>query len=201
MPDRERTQPQPIITIEGERIALGPMRRDLIPLFQVWINDLQVSRFLRVWPMTLDAEIAWYDEVAQSRDTVHFVIYEMPSFRPIGSANLHKIDFKNHTAEFGIMIGENDARGHGLGTEATRLMCDYGFHALGLNSIMLTTAGWNIAGQKAYERAGFSLIGRRRACRMLDGELWDDLYYDILRDEFESPVVKDLMRAGISDIN
>ena len=28
------TPEQPIVTIEGERVALGPLRRDLLPLYQ-----------------------------------------------------------------------------------------------------------------------------------------------------------------------
>ena len=37
---------QPIINIAGDKVALGPIRRDLIPLFQRWSNDFEVVRFL-----------------------------------------------------------------------------------------------------------------------------------------------------------
>lgn len=188
---------RPVITLKGEYVALGPVRRDLIPLYQAWINDLSVTRFLRSWPMTLDGEIEWYEGVAKRKDIAFFTIYELPDYRPLGGVDLHAIDLRNRTAELGIMIGERDARGRGLGTEAVRLICDYGFHALELNSIMLITSGWNIAGQKAYVKAGFREFGRRRQARLFDGRYWDDIYYDLLREEFESPVLRTRMIEGL----
>lgn len=190
---------RPVITLESERIALGPIRRDLVPLYQSWINDLTVTRFLVNGPMSLDQEISWYEGVTKDERMAYFTIYELPDYRPIGGVDLHGIDMRNRSAEVGIMIGEADARGRGLGTEAVRLICDYGFHALELNSIWLLTFGWNIAGQKAYTKAGFREIGRRRQARVFDGHYWDDIYYDILREEFESPVVRKMMTDGIPE--
>ena len=190
---------RPIITVEGEMVALGPIRRDLVPLFQAWINDLSVSRFLRSWPMSLDQEIAWYEGVIKDTQMAFFTIYELPHYRPVGGLDLHQIDLKNRRAELGIMIGERDARGRGLGTEAVRLVCDYGFNVLELNSIMLLTAGWNIAGQKAYVKAGFREFGRRRQADFFGGRYWDDIYYDLLREEFESPVLRRKMLEGLPE--
>lgn len=54
---------------------------------------------------------------------------------------------------------------------------------------MLTVAEFNIAGRRAYERAGFRECGRRRQCRWLAGRLWDEISMDCLATEFESPVL------------
>lgn len=194
------TSIKPIITITGEKIALGPVRRDLIPLYQQWMNQLQTTRFLRMGIYSLENEEDWYQGVAKTdRDIAYFTIYELPSMRPVGGVDLHSIDRVNRTAELGIMIGEADARGKGLGTEAVRLMCDFGFHALGLHSIMLLTFAWNIAGQKAYTKAGFREFGRRRQARWFMGKYWDDIYYDLLASEFESPIIKEELTADLSD--
>ena len=193
------SSPRPLITIEGGNVALGPIRRDLIALYQAWINDLAVSRFLRNGPISLDEEVKWYEGILADRQLVYFTVYELPSYRPIGGVDLHNIDFRNRSAELGIMIGEKASRGRGLGTDAVRLICDYGFHALELNSIWLLTFGWNIAGQRAYTKAGFREVGRRRQARFFAGRFWDDIYYDLLRDEFESPLVAKLMTDGIAD--
>jgi diamine N-acetyltransferase len=191
---------RPIITVEGERIALGPIRRDLIPLYHAWITDISTNRFLlaNAASMTQDAEVEWFEGISKRSDTAIFTIYELPDYRPIGNVDLHGIDRVNRSAELGIMIGEADARGRGLGTEAVRLMCDIGFHVLGLNSIWLVTFGWNVAGQKAYERAGFREIGRRREARWFDGRYWDDILYDVLRSDFKSPAVRRIVMDGIT---
>ena len=46
----------------------------------------------------------------------------------------------------------------------------------------------NRVGIKAYQKAGFNEIGRRRECRMMGGKLWDEVYMDCLSSEFERPV-------------
>lgn len=35
---------KPIVNITGERVALGPLRRDLIPTHQRWFNDFETDR-------------------------------------------------------------------------------------------------------------------------------------------------------------
>ena len=193
------TTPRPVITVEGEKVALGPIRRDLVPLYHAWITNLETNRFLlaRAVSMTLDAEVEWFEGVSKRSDMAMFTIYELPGYRPVGNVSLQAINHANRSAELVIMIGEADARGRGLGTEAVRLVCDIGFHVLGLNSISLVTFGWNIAGQKAYVKAGFREIGRRREARWFDGRYWDDIWYDILRSEFESPAVRRIMTDGL----
>ena len=61
---------------------------------------------------------------------------------------------------------------------------DYGFNALDLHSIWLTTYEFNAAGRKAYARAGFKEVGRRRQCRFQAGRFWDEIHLDILAEEF-----------------
>lgn len=51
--------PRPVITVEGEHVALGPIRRDLIPLYHAWITNLSTNRFLlaSASTMALDQEV------------------------------------------------------------------------------------------------------------------------------------------------
>ncbi|HET7093865.1 MAG TPA: GNAT family protein [Thermomicrobiales bacterium] len=197
MSEGETPAEAPLINIVGERVALGPLRRDLLPLYARWINDFAVTRTMLFppGPMTLDAETAWYDGAATG-EARSFTIYQRDGWRPIGTLDLRDIDHRNRTAEFGIMIGEGDARGKGFGTEATRLALDYAFTALGLNNVMLTVYEFNHAGRRAYEKAGFRLIGRRRQARRHLGRSWDVLFYDCLASEFDSPVLGAVFDAG-----
>lgn len=181
-----------ILNIEGQLIALGPVRRDLVPTYQRWVNDFGTARTLGLppGPMSEDAETDWFERVArQGSSDVSFTIYDRESWRPVGITGLHQIDFRNRTASFGLLIGEPDARGRGFGTEATRLMLDYGFVALGLNNVMLSVYEFNLAARRAYEKAGYREIGRRRQARWMGGRLWDEVLMDCLATEFESPVL------------
>jgi RimJ/RimL family protein N-acetyltransferase len=181
---------RPIVNIEGELVALGPLRRDLLPTYVRWINNFSTMRtlgFAAPGPMTLEQETTWYD--GQAAREPAFTIYERATWRPVGNTGLHAVDHRNGSAVFGIMIGEPDCRGKGYGTEVTRLMLDYAFTALGLHSVMLTCYEFNLAGQRAYAKAGFKEFGRRRQCRWMGGRLWDEVYMDCLASEFESPVL------------
>lgn len=189
--------PTPLITITGNKVALGPIHRGLIEINQRWINHLQTSRFVRMGITSMDAEEHWYDHVSKDDDIAYFAVYDKDTLQPIGGVDLHKINLAHRHAELGIMIGEESHRGRGYGTEAVALMCDYGFNALGLNSIMLLVIDGNIGGQKAYERVGFKQIGRRREGAFFAGEYRDMLYYDLLASEFESPVVRGIIMDGI----
>ena len=182
-------QPRPLVNIEGEKVALGPLSRDLIPLYQKWDTDFEVNRTTSsARPVTLEEETDAYERFIRDKSFVLFTIYERQSWRPIGKTYL---SLTNHNdAEFGIVIGEKDCQGKGYGTDATRLMLDYGFTVLGLNNIMLTVLEYNQAGIKAYEKAGFRLIGRRRKARRVNGRLWDVIYMDCVPDDFVSPVLR-----------
>lgn len=181
---------RPILNIEGDLVALGPLRRDLLPLYQRWINDLYTMRTLDLppRPLTMEQEQDWYDRQSKAEDDVPFTIYERETLRPIGNTGLHGVDYRNRTAAFGIIIGEPECRGKGYGTETTRLLLDYAFSALGLHNVILTVFEFNPAAIRAYNKAGFKEIGRRRECRPMGGKLWDEIYMDCLSSEFERPV-------------
>lgn len=179
--------PQPIVNVVGDKIALGPLRRDLVPLYQRWINDFEVTRGLSMAfrPLTLEAEEAWYERVSEGQGDPAFTIYERATLRPIGNTGLHGVDHANRTAEFGIVIGEKDCWGKGYGTEAARLVLDYGFNGLGLHSIMLRVFSFNERAVRAYTRAGFRPAGRLREAVRRGGQAYDVIYMDCLATEFQ----------------
>ncbi len=187
---------QPLLNFSGEKVALGPHRRELLPLYLKWVNDFEVTRTLTLGmrPNTWEQEDAWYLGPGQgSARNVAFTIYERTTVRPMGSTALHQIDHAHRTAEFGILIGEKDCWGKGYGTETARLMLEYGFTALGLHNIMLRAYSYNERGIRAYTRAGFKLIGRRREARRFAGRAYDDVFMDCLATEFQGSALRHLL--------
>jgi hypothetical protein len=47
---------EPILNVLGERVALGPLREDLLPLYGRWINDFRTIRILGLPPAPVTAE-------------------------------------------------------------------------------------------------------------------------------------------------
>ena len=204
MPDSSPQPDQrPVVSVEGERVALGPLRRELLPLYARWNNDFVTTRAL-AWsrPTTLEQEAARFEALGDDGRYATFTVYERATspvsgptpplsgqaWRPIGIAYLAEIDHVNRTAEFGIAIGERDGRGKGLGTEVTRLVLDVAFTALGLHNVILTVREDNVAGRRAYEKAGFKEMGRRRQAKWSGGRYWDDVYMDCLANDYARPM-------------
>jgi RimJ/RimL family protein N-acetyltransferase len=186
----ERRDERPPITVEGNLIALGPHRRDLIPTYHRWHNNVATLRtFALALPTTFEQEEALYSELTAAKDKVFFTVYERASWQAVGATYLTDIDHRHRSAEFGVLIGQVIWRGKGYGTETARLMLDFAFTALGLHSIMLTVYAFNLAGRRAYEKAGFREVGRRRESHWMAGQFWDEIVMDCLATEFTSPVL------------
>ena len=192
------TNELPLVNIVGEKVALGPLRKDLVPLYTRWFNDFAVTRMLGPMPrpLTLEQEEQWYERANTRGDAVvQFTIYEKDTGRPIGTTGLHDIDHRNRTALFGITIGEPDARGKGCGTEATQLMLDYAFTVQGLHNVMLLVHEYNPAGIRAYTNAGFKEFGRRRESQFMGGKYWDVIHMECLATEWgPSPALAEVFK-------
>jgi RimJ/RimL family protein N-acetyltransferase len=182
---------QPILNIIGEKVALGPWSRDLLPLFLKWMNDFEVMHTYRtaLYPMTREAAEAWYDRHSRSEREVALVVYERATMRPLGHTELSNIDRISRAADFSIFIGEKDSWGEGYGTEATALTLDYAFNGLSLHSVLLRTRDFNERSIRAYTRAGFRVIGRWREAYRVGERAGDMVLMDCLATEFESPVL------------
>ena len=97
------------------------------------------------------------------------------------------IDHHFARAELGILLGRR--RGTGIGSDAVRLALDWAFNMLGLRNVMLESYEFNEQAVRAYERAGFRTIGRRRDAVQVLGRRWDSVLMDATADGFDSPVL------------
>lgn len=74
-----------------------------------------------------------------------------------GAIGLHKIS-PGHKAELGYWLGE-ESWGQGIMTEATKLVCNYGFKKLKLKRIWAKVYVFNTGSRRVLEKAGFELEG------------------------------------------
>jgi diamine N-acetyltransferase len=179
--------------LTGERAALGPLRREHLPSFATWINDPEVRRGLAYRGLANeDAEVKWYEEMTEAgrapRPTaVAFAVHDASDGALVGVCGIERIDHHFARAELGIFLGRR--RGTGIGTDALRLALDWAFNMLGLHNVMLESYAFNEQAIRAYERAGFRMIGRRRDAVNALGRRWDSILMDATSDEFDSPVL------------
>lgn len=183
---------QPILNITGDKTVLGPIERWMQPVFGKWLNDFEVT-FLSgddVRAVSKE-EIAAQFERGTARDhglrRENFAIFKRETLRLIGFCELRDINMGNRSAEYGILIGEKDCWSKGYGTEVTFLMLDYGFSVLGLHNILLSTYSYNERAIRAYTRAGFRIIGRRREMQTWSDKVYDEVFMDCLSTDFQTP--------------
>ena len=177
---------QPITNIVGEKVAMGPIRRDLTHLFQMWSNDFEVRRFMGpMRPTSLESIEDMYASIRKDENQSYFTVYEKSELRPIGNAGLADINHAHRAAEFFIMIGDKESWGKGYGTEVTRLVLEYGFACLGLHNIFLWVFATNERGIRAYQRAGFRMAGRWRQAKRRGDRAYDLVLMDCLATEFQ----------------
>jgi RimJ/RimL family protein N-acetyltransferase len=182
--------PQVNVLMDGGRAALGPLRADLVPLYARWWNDPEVRRGLSsidIW--TIEATANWITEAGRASAcaqpaAAHFTVYAKPDLVPVGTVALMKIDHHNGRADFGILIG--DRRGEGIGTDATRLVLAWAFEVVGLANVLLSVLPSNGGGIRAYEKAGFRAVGRRRNAAASMGGREDELLMDAVAADFRA---------------
>jgi RimJ/RimL family protein N-acetyltransferase len=101
----------------------------------------------------------------------------------IGHLTLYGPHTPARTATFAIIIGPPFV-GQGYGPRATRLMLRYGFYELGLHRIELHVWAFNTRAIAAYQKAGFTVEGRRRDAGFHAGEFHDDIVMAILSTDY-----------------
>ncbi|MBI3750725.1 MAG: GNAT family N-acetyltransferase [Chloroflexi bacterium] len=174
--------------IEGETVVLRRHVSGNLAAFRRWYADPEVARLARYQdaPMRLDEIDRFFQVRAIGPDSLAMAIHVAGSDRLIGSCAFSQLDGDNGSAMYHITIGEKDTWGHGYGTEATALMLDHAFRALGLHRIALTVFEFNERAIRAYRRCGFTVEGRAREAIWRDGHWWDEIQMSILGSEWRA---------------
>ena len=175
--------------LKGKNVTLRPVKRGDLPYFLEWFNDPEIMQYLNMYlPMTEMAEEKYIEELGttRARTDAAFVIevVEGDSTKPIGTIGLHGIDSKDHCATFGIAIGNKDYWNKGYGTEAARLIINYGFEQLNLHRINSGAVAFNERSIRMHINIGFTEEGRWRKAMFKNGDYHDHVIFGILKDEW-----------------
>ena len=180
--------------IYGERIRFRGVEREDLPTFVKWLNDPEVRKGILIHnPISQADEEDWFERMIKRPLDEHVFGIEvresgeqggLETWKLIGTFAFDGIDWRNGSAEFGILIGEKSYWNRGYGTEAVRLLAQHGFRTLNLHRIYLHVFENNPRAIRAYEKAGFVHEGRERQTEFRDGRYIDVLRMSMLEDEF-----------------
>lgn len=174
----------------GERIYLSPRNNEDVEQFTEWLNDFEITDYLGRSGMlsSLDSEKKYLEENSNLEAT--FVIITLDKDKMIGTVSLERINNIHRTATLGIFIGNKEYWNNSYGTEAIRLILDYGFNYLNLHNIKLNLMSFNERALKCYQKCGFKEMGRIRENRFINGKYYDTICMDILSNEFNESYIK-----------
>lgn len=148
-----------------------------------WLNDPLVMAGIATADYTMEKLYAYVQEKTTVDNAVFFAIIAKDTDLHIGNIKLDFIDKKAQVAELGIMIGDRDYWGRGVGFDACSLAIDYGFHELGLRKIWLAVYQSNPQAMKLYQKLGFQLEGTLRKHVLVNGEFVDKYLMGLFKEE------------------
>ncbi len=178
----------------GDRIYLSPRGAsdEEIEKFTDWMNDFQTTDFIgrSGQVVTFIGEKEWLENSTKNVQDRSFSIIELNHNKLIGTISLENFHWIDRSAVLGIFIGDKDFRNNGYGTEAIKLLLEYGFKYLNLHSIRLDLLSINERAHKCYLKCGFKDTGCSREAIYVNGKYYDKLHMDILENEFEGDYIR-----------
>lgn len=141
---------------EMKKIYLRLMTVEDTDMIIAWRNSDAVRKnFIYQELFTREGHLNWIRTMVDTGRVVQMIICMVDSDKPVGSVYIRDIDLQHRKAEYGIFIGEESARGKGIGTQAASMMLQYCFEELKLHRVFLRAFADNMQAIRSYEKAGF----------------------------------------------
>lgn len=123
--------------------------------------------------------------ISEEKEKIYVLVKRENYNVPLGKITLFDFNPRNHSAEFGYYLPDND-RKHGLGKIMLAKFMEFTFNdsSLNLNKIYATTASNNIPSIKLLEKFSFNLDGRLREHYWINENKYDQLIYSMLKAEW-----------------
>lgn len=169
------------------KVVLRPIDIDDTHLIVAWRNDPAVRGNLISQDSISESDhMAWLEREVFAGRCAQFIVCLSDGCQdvPVGTTFIKNIDCNEGCGEFGIILGEKNARGKGYSSEAMRLILEYAFETLDLSMIYLTVFADNIPGIRTYEKMGF--VTDEAKTEIIDRDHGDGrlLYMSLERDEY-----------------
>lgn len=174
-------QIQKDLKIEGSQIYLRPITIEDTDNVVRWRNDKRVvENFIYRKAISREEHINWFHNKVETGKVIQFIICDLENDKPLGSIYLQNIDENTRQAETGIFLGEEEAYGRGIGTEAIKLMSKYAFETLKMHKLIGRILSYNWGSRKMVEKAGYQQEACFKDELFLDGKYEDLTFYGII---------------------
>lgn len=164
-------------------VSIRLMTTDDTDLIIKWRNSESVrGNFIYRKDFTREGHLNWIHTMIDTGKAVQYII--LVDNTPVGSVYLRDIDMEKKEAEYGIFIGEDYARGRGVGTASAKLILETAFNELKLSKVFLRVLADNTQAVRSYEKAGFVKTGYKEYPE-IDGVKTEVIFMETERNTFE----------------
>lgn len=149
-------------TAAVELFMLTP--EDVTEGYVSWLNDSYINRYLesRFKTHTLESTRAFVKNCINSEHALLFGVRHSPAGgRHVGNIKL-EINKHHGLGEVGVLIGDRQVHGKGIGSEAIRVLAGIARDEIGLRKLTAGCYSSNKASERSFVKAGFFIEGRRR---------------------------------------
>jgi len=106
------------------------------------------------------------------------------SGEPAGLVGLSDISDTFRTATLWYVLGDKSQGGRGFTSRAAAAMLDIAFDGYNLNCVYAWAVEDNVPSVRVLEKNGFRRVGTIRECHLVDGQLRNRVYFDLLASEY-----------------
>ena len=149
--------------LKSKNITLRPLQESDFDKYFKWHSDKEIrfQTLMHPYPVTEKLEKDWLEKVMSDFSNKRYVfsIIHNTDKNLIGYFQLTEVNFINRNASLGIVIGEKEYQGKGLGEEIMQLGINYAFKSLNINKIRLSVISDNQRALSLYKKLGFKEEG------------------------------------------
>lgn len=166
------------LRIQGQQIYLRPITAEDTEMAVRWRNQpVVVENFIYRKPIRCEDHVNWLENKVFKGLVHQFIVCRIEDGLPLGSIYLQNFEEENRKAEWGIYLGEEQAYGKGIGTEAAKLILNYAFEELGMHKVVSRVLAKNKASIRMNEKAGYVKEAYLKDELFLDGRFEDLIFF------------------------
>lgn len=180
-----------IAYVGRKHVALAAMHRDYIPYVAEHANNMEIMEGVLLRPpVTLEAEIAWYERLAGRKDAgtddiFAILLRENDAYEFVGTTGIHRITWPHAFASTGSLIFKKDQLRKSYGTEAKLLLQYHAFRVKGLRKLTSTVKAFNARSLGHLIKCGYTICGRHQKQFFHDGTYVDEILLEVQRGDWE----------------
>jgi ribosomal-protein-alanine N-acetyltransferase len=149
------------IHISSEHLSLIYLqtinKHDATEVYVKWLNDPQVNQYLetRFYPQNIQTLLNFIHTMETNPNEHLFTIRLKKNDQHVGNIKIGAINEHHHVGDVSLFIGDKDAWGKGMASQAVQLISRYSFDKLGLRKLCAGAYKPNIASTKAFLNSGY----------------------------------------------